>query len=47
MSMVRRFFVLSCIVMLCGFAVMAGSVRVMFRGVPVMFGSFLGHGNTP
>jgi hypothetical protein len=47
MSVVRRFFMVSRIMMLCGFAVMPGGVRVMFQSVSVMFGSFLGHGNSP
>ena len=47
MSVVRRFFMVSRIMMLCGFAVMPGGVRVMFQSVFVMFGSFLGHCVSP
>jgi hypothetical protein len=42
-SLVRAFLMVSGVVVLGRFTVMMGGVRMMFRSLLVMFGSFLGH----
>lgn len=43
MGMMRRFLVLSSLVVLCCFIVVAGGVSKMFVRLPVVFGSFFRH----
>ena len=43
MGMVRRFFVLSALVMLCCFTMVTGSVGKMFLHLLVVLGSFFRH----
>jgi hypothetical protein len=47
MGMMCRFLVVSCLVMLCGFAVMTGCVSVVFGCLFVVVGGFLRHGVLP
>jgi hypothetical protein len=42
-SMMGRFFVLPALMMFGCFAVMAGSMGMMFCGLPMVFGCFLRH----
>jgi hypothetical protein len=46
-SMMGGFFMLPAVVMLGRFAVMAGGIRMMFRGLPVVFSCVLGHAEKP
>jgi len=43
-GMMRRLFVIAGFMMLRGLAMMARGMRVMFSGVSVVLGCFLGHG---